>query len=157
MPEVARPWLEYALRRDAWNSEAAIALADALHQLKEGPAAVGILQSAIERNPDNPLLWEELASHYCLLGDWDVATRCFRKSEVLAPYRYERLLKWAQAMVRLRQYARALNPITAYLAAMPGDPEGLAIEATIRSHLPAQPDVPAEPDDEPADRKYPWE
>ncbi len=157
MPAVARPWLEYALRRDAWNSEAAIALADALHQLKEGSAAVGILQSAIERNPDNPLLWEELASHYCLLGDWDVATRCFRKSEVLAPYRYERLLKWAKAMVRLRQYARALNPITAYLAAMPGDPEGLAIEAAIRSHLPAQPDVPAEPDDEPADRKYPWE
>ncbi len=154
----ARTWLEYALRRDPWNSEAAIALADAFHQLEGGTAAVGILQSAIERNPDNPLLWEHIASHYCLLGNWDYATKCFRKSEEIAPYRYERLLIWAQAMVRLRQYARARNPIQGYLAAMPGDPEGLAILETIQQHLPAQPDAPAEPDKkEDASRRFPWE
>ena len=154
----ARPWLEYALRRDAWNSEAAIALAEALHRLESGSAAVGLLQSAIERNPGNPLLWENIASHYCLLGNWDLATTCFRKSEEIAPYRYERLLKWAQAMVRLRQYARALNPIKGYLAAMPGDPEGLEILATIQSHLRAQPETPEDTGkkEEPS-RKFPWE
>ena len=153
----ARPWFEHALRRDAWNSEAAIALAEALHQLNGGTAAVGILQSAIERNPGNPLLWENLASHYCLLGDWSVATKCFRKSEEIAPYRYERLLKWARALVRLRQYSRALKPIKAYLAAQPGDPEGLALQAEIQQHLPAQPETLDEPDEEKSSRKFPWE
>lgn len=154
----ARAWLEHALRRDPWNSEAAIALAEAFHQLEGGTAAVGILQSAIERNPDNPLLWENIASQYCLLGDWDIATKCFRKSEEIAPYRYERLLKWAQAMVRLRQYARARNPIQSYLAAMPGDPEGLEIQANIQRHLRSHPETPDEPDrkDE-SPRKFPWE
>ena len=154
----ARAWLEHALRRDPWNSEAAIALAEAFHQLEGGTAAVGILQSAIERNPDNPLLWENIASHYCLLGNWEIATQCFRKSEEIAPYRYERLLKWAQAMVRLRQYARARRPIQGYLAAMPGDPEGLEIQATIQRHLPAQPETSDEPDHkEESARKFPWE
>ncbi len=156
-PADARPWLEYAMRRDAWNSEAAIALAETLHQMDEGAAAVGILQSAIERNPGNPLLWEDLAVHYCLMGDWDISTQCFRKSEEIAPYRYERLLKWARALVRLRQYSRALNPITGYLAAMPGDPEALAILAKIQSHLPAHPETPAEPDQGTTSRKFPWE
>ena len=123
-----------------------------------GDAAVAVLQGAIERNPGNPLLWEDLTVQYCLLGSWDVATECFRKSEEIAPYRYERLLKWAQAMVRLRQYSRALKPIQGYLAAMPNDPEGLEILADIQRHLPAQ----REPADEPAPktkdaRKFPWE
>ena len=154
----ARPWLEHALRRDPWNSEAAIALAEAFHQIEGGSAAVGILQSAIERNPENPLLWENIASHYCLLGNWDLATKCFRKSEEIAPYRYERLLKWAKAMVRLRQYARARRPIQLYLAAMPGDPEGLEIQAIIQRHLHAQPETPDEADNkEESPRKFPWE
>jgi lysophospholipase L1-like esterase len=157
-PAAARPWLEYAWRRDAWNSEAALALAQALHRTEGGAAAVAVLQTAIERNPDNPLLWEDLAVQYCLLGNWTFATDCFRRSEEIAPYRYERLLKWAKAMVRLRQYSRALTPIQGYLAAMPDDPEGLEILASIRKHLPAQ----AEPPDDAAPkekspRKFPWE
>ncbi len=157
-PEAARPWLEYAQKRDAWNSEATLALAEALHRTDGGDAAVAVLQDAIKRNPGNPLLWEDLAVQYCLLGRWSVATECFRKSEEIAPYRYERLLKWAQAMVRLRQYSRALKPIQGYLAAMPNDPEGLEILADIQRHLPARP----EPADEPAPqekgaRKFPWE
>lgn len=154
----AHVWLEYALRRDPWNSEAAIALAEAFHQLEGGTAAVGILQGAIKRNPDNPLLWESIAAHYCLLGNWDYATKCFHKSEEISPYRYERLLKWAKAMVRLRQYARAQNPIQGYLAAMPGDPEGLEILATIQAHLPSHPETANEPDQkEESSRKFPWE
>ena len=156
-PADARPWLEYALRRDPWNSEAAIALAQALHQQNSGPAAVGILQSAIERNPDNPLLWEELASIYCLLGRWTLSTQCFRKAEEIAPYRYERLLKWADALVRLKQYSRARAPITRYLAIEPDDPEGLALQAEIQRHLPPKPEPEDAEEEETSSRKFPWE
>jgi tetratricopeptide (TPR) repeat protein len=153
----ARPWLEYALRRDRWNSEAAIALAGTLHHLDKGQEAVAILQSAIERNPDNPLLWEEIASLYCLLGNWHTATSCFRKSEEIAPYHYERLLKWADALIRLKQYSRARIPISRYLSVMPDDPEGLALQAQIQANLPPKPEPPAEPVDETPSRKFPWE
>ena len=157
-PDIARAWLEYAWQRDPWNSEAASALAEALHRTAGGEEAVAVLQRAIKRNPDNPLLWEDLAVQYCLLGNWSGATDCFRKSEEIAPYRYERLLKWAQAMVRLRQYSRALKPIRAYLAAVPDDPEGLAILADIQTNLPAQSEPPEEtaPKEKPA-HKFPWE
>lgn len=153
----ARPWLEYALRRDSWNSEAAIALAETLYQLDQGPQAIEILQAAIARNPGNPHLWEEIASLYCLRGNWETANQCFYKSEEIAPYRYERLLKWADALVRLKQYVRANRPITRYLAAMPDDPEALALQAQIQANLPAKPDPAAEPDAEKSSRKFPWE
>ena len=156
-PADARPWLEFALHRDSWNSEAAIALAEALHDLDESARAVEVLQNAIERNPGNPLLWEEIASLYCLLGNWDTATRCFLKSEEIAPYRYERLLKWADALVRLRQYSRARGPIARYLAVMPDDPEGLALQEQIQAKLPPKPETPPEPVDEHPSRKFPWE
>ena len=157
-PAAARPWLEYAWQRDPWNSEAASALAEALHRIEGGDSAAALLRSAIERNPDNPLLWEDLAVQYCLLGNWKIATDCFRKSEEIAPYRYERLLKWAKAMMRLRQYSRALKPIRAYLAAMPDDPEGLALLADIQKRYPAQTEPPEEdaPKEKSA-RKFPWE
>jgi cytochrome c-type biogenesis protein CcmH/NrfG len=116
------------------------------------------VRTAIERNPDNPLLWEDLAVQYCLLGNWDIATDCFRKSEEIAPYRYERLLKWAQAMVRLRQYSRARKPIRSYLAAMPDDPEALALLAIIQEHRPEQTEPADEPEPAPKPaRKFPWE
>lgn len=153
----ARPWLEHALRRDAWNSEAAIALAETLHHLDPGDQAVGVLQDAIARNPRNPLLWEEIASLYCLRGDWEIATRCFNKSEEIAPNRYERLLKWADALVRLRQYSRAHAPLRRYLSAMPEDPEGLALLAQIETNLPQKPDPPPEPAADKNSRKFPWE
>ena len=102
-------------------------------------------------------MWEELASLYCLLGDWKIATRCFQKSEEIAPYRYERLLKWAAALVRLKQYARANRPITRYLAAMPNDPEGLALQAEIQANLPAKPESSSEPAEDKSSRKFPWE
>jgi tetratricopeptide (TPR) repeat protein len=153
----ARPWFEYALRRDSWNSEAAIALATTLYKLKEPEAAIGLLQDAIERNPDNPLLWEEIASLYCINGNWHMATECFLKSEEIAPYRYERLLKWATALVRLRRYRRAKPLIDAYLAVMPGDPDGLAIQSIIQEHLPQEPEAPPDPEAEKPSRKFPWE
>ncbi len=153
----ARPWLEYALERDSWNSEAAIALAKTLYQLDESEAAVELLQQSIERNPDNPLLWEEMASLYCLLGKWTLATHCFVKSEELAPYRYERLLKWADALVRLRQYGRAQGPIQRYVTAMPDEPEGLALQALIQSNLPPQPESLSEPENNTSPQSFPWE
>ena len=129
-----------------------------MHRIEGGDSAAALLRSAIERNPDNPLLWEDLAVQYCLLGNWKIATDCFRKSEEIAPYRYERLLKWAKAMMRLRQYSRALKPIRAYLAAMPDDPEGLALLADIQKRYPAQTEPPEEdaPKEKSA-RKFPWE
>jgi tetratricopeptide (TPR) repeat protein len=153
----AQPWLEYARRRDSWNSEATIALAQTLYQLDQGSSAVELLKEAIQRNPNNPLLWEEVASLYCLLGEFDRAAKCFRKSEAIAPYRYERLLKLAQMLFRLKQYARALGPINRYLIAMPADPEGLALQEKIKAHLPAEPEPAPEPAEEKSSRKYPWE
>ena len=154
----ARPWLEYAWKRDPWNSETASALAETLRRTAGGAQAVAVLQSAIERNPTNPLLWEDLAVQHCLQGNWDDATYCFHRSEEIAPYRYERLLKWAKAMVRLHQYSRALKPIQNYLAAVPDDPEALEILAKIQAHEQDEPEPTAEP--EPAQkpaRKFPWE
>jgi tetratricopeptide (TPR) repeat protein len=155
--EAARPWLEYALEHDPWNSRAAITLAETLLKFEQGSEAVDLLETAIERNPRNPLLWEELAVLHTLLGNWDIAIECYARSEDLAPYRYERLLKWAEALFRLRQYRRAFNQITRYLTVMPDDPEALALQAQIQQHLPAVPE-PAPPA-EPArpSRAFPWE
>ncbi len=153
----ARPWLEYALQRDAWNSESAIALAETLHRLDQGSQAVEVLQNAISKNPKNPLLWEEIAALYCLQGDWDIATECFTKSEEIAPYRYERLFKWADALVRLRQYDRAAEPIRRYLSAVPEDPDGVALQALIQANRPQKKEpAPEAPTDKPS-RKFPWE
>ncbi|MGD9780863.1 MAG: tetratricopeptide repeat protein [Kiritimatiellia bacterium] len=164
----AAPWLEYALERDPWNSGAHIAMAKALFHLDQSDQAFELLETAIERNPRNPLLREEIASLYCLRGwpaqppdrpksDWDVATRYYEESGRIAPYRYERFLKWADALVRLKQYARAQRPLELYLAAMPNDPDALALQAEIQSH--AAP--PPEPADPPAakdeSKKFPWE
>jgi len=153
----ARPWFEYALARDPWNSEAAIALAKTLYQLDESAESVELLQHSIKQNPDNPLLWEELASLYCLAGKWNLATECFLKSEEIAPYRYERLFKWANALVRLRQYGRALGPLKRYLAAIPDAPEGLALQAQILSNLPPRPESLPEPLKASPSKNFPWE
>lgn len=153
----ARPWLEHAWQRDPWNSEAAISLAETLHQLDESEPATELIKSAIKRNPRNPLLWEELAVLYTLLGNWDLANECYAKSEELAPYRYERWLKWAEAMYRLRQYRRANRQITRYLTFMPDDPEGLDLQAQIQAKLPAEPEAPAEPAEPKSSRRFPWE
>ena len=153
----ARPWLEHALERDAWNSEAAIELAETLHRLDQGSQAVEVLQDAISKNPRNPLLWEEIASLYCLQGNWDIATECFNKSEELAPYRYERLLKWADALFRLRQYERAVDPIRRYLSAVPEDPEGLSLQAQIQANRPQKKEPAPEAPAEKPSRKFPWE
>ena len=154
---LARPWFEYALERDSWNSEAAIALAGTLSSLREVGAALRLLQGSIEQNPKNPLLWEEIAALYCINGNWRTATECFLKSEEIAPYRYERLLKWAAALARRRHFRRAKEPIEAYLAAMPGDPEGLALQAVILEHLPQEKETAPDPDAGKPSGKFPWE
>lgn len=155
--DAVRPWLEYALERDPWNSEAAIALAKTLYHLNESMQSVQLLQSAVQRNPDNPLLWEELGSLYCVLGRWGMATRCYEKSEQIAPYRYERFLKWAEALYRLRQFSRARRPIQRYLEAIPDDPEGLALQEKIKANLPTEPEEEQEPEEEKKPQRFPWE
>jgi len=191
-PADARPFLDYALQRDPWNSDAAIALAETLHlldginrraalqwqkygnrpnhpyawtlnglldvlrRLEEDQRAVTLLQDAIQRNPRNPLLWEELAVLYTLLGDWKTAHECYTRSEELAPYRYERYLKWAEAMFRLRQYRRAKIQMNRYQTYMPDDPEALALQEQIDAKMPSQP-AAAEPDEDKPARRFPWE
>lgn len=191
----ARAWLAYALERDPWNSEAAIALAETQHRLEgieeiidellreteryrsrwtwtamaldevryvlsQNERAIDVLEKAKERNPHNPLLWESLATLYTLRGgrsNWTIATEYYLKSEEIAPHRYERLLKWADAHYRLRQWRFAQNRITDYLAAVPNDPEALALQAEIQKHRPVEPKPdPDAADDKPA-RKLPWE
>ena len=167
-------WIEYALARDPWNSDANIAMAKVLFHLDKGEQAFDLLKHAIERNPKNPLLREELASLYCLRGwpaqppdrpqsDWDVATRYFEESGEIAPYRNERFLKWADALIRLKQYGRAWGlggtrgPLQRYLAVMPNDPEGLAMQAEIQSHLAAKPEPADEKTLKEKSEKFPWE
>lgn len=188
----ARPWLKYAIERDAWNSDALIALAEILHRidglndrtatqlrilsdqphpffagtidwmqealrlLEHDQEAVDLLQDAIKHNPRNPLLWEELAVLYTLSGDWKIASECYKHSEELAPYRYERYLKWAEAMFRLRQYRRAKIQLNNYQKYMPNDPEALELQKHIDAKLPAQPESPDPAEDKPA-RLFPWE
>ena len=134
----ALPWLEYAHQRDPWNSDVIVALADARHHLQESDAAMQLLTDAVKRNPRNSYLWEELAVIHCLRGELKRANECFDKSEEIAPYRYERLLKWADALVRLHQYRRARKPIQRYLYFMPDDPAALALEEIINAHLPKE-------------------
>ena len=129
---------------------------EALRLLEQDQQAVDLLQEAIKRNPRNPLLWEELAVLYTLNGDWKTASDCYLRSEELAPYRYERYLKWAEAMFRLRQYRRAKIQMNRYQIYMPDDPEALALQKQIDAKMPSQPESPEPTEDKPA-RRFPWE
>ena len=144
-------------QRLSWTS---VFLREALKQLKPEGYAIEFLQQAIKRNPDNPLLWEKLAVLYTLRSrgnDWQIATRCYNKVSDIAPYRYDRYLKWAEAMYRLRQYKRANIQISRYLTFMPHDPEGLALQARIQAKLPSEPEPVTEPPEEKSARRFPWE
>ncbi|MDY0149041.1 MAG: hypothetical protein RBT03_03025 [Kiritimatiellia bacterium] len=131
-------------------------LSEALRLLDQDQHAVGLLQDAIKRNPRNPLLWEELAVLHTLLGDWKTAFDCYTRSEELAPYRYERYLKWADAMFRLRQYRRAKIQMNRYQTYMPDDPDALELQERIDAKLPAQPESTDPDEDKPA-RRFLWE
>lgn len=137
-----------------------MALDEVRYVLSQNERAIDVLEKAKERNPHNPLLWESLATLYTLRGgrsNWTIATEYYLKSEEIAPHRYERLLKWADAHYRLRQWRFAQNRITDYLAAVPNDPEALALQAEIQKHRPVEPKPdPDAADDKPA-RKLPWE
>ena len=146
-PRQPLPWTTVFLR-EAWK------------QLEPAGRAFDLLQQSIKRNPDSPLLWEKLAVLYTLRSkgnDWQIASRCYTKSEEIAPYRYERYRKWAEAMFRLRQYSRANVVISRYLTFMPLDPEGLALQAKIQAKLPAKPETVSEPTEEKSSRRFPWE
>ena len=132
----ARPWLEYALHRDPHNSQAAILLAQTLYRLEEGDHAITLLRDTLKRNPRNPRLWEELAVLQIILKEWDDANRSFAQIDRLAPNRYERFLKWAQAFFHIREYKRAYTQISRYLAVVPDDPEALFLLHNIEANLP---------------------
>lgn len=136
-PALALPWQQDALRRDPDNADAALALAATLHQLSRTAEAITILQTTLERLPSNPVLWEELGTLQCLNREWEDASRSYAMAEQLAPYRYIRFLKWARALVQLREYVRARNQIQTYLEYVPQDTEALDLLATIQPRLPA--------------------
>lgn len=131
-------------------------MSEALRLLEQDQQAVDLLQDASKRNPRNPLLFEELAVLYTLTGDWKTASDCYRRSEELAPYRYERYLKWADAMFRLRQYRRAKIQMNRYQIYMPDDPEALELQKQIDAKLPSQPESTDPAEDKPT-RRFPWE
>ncbi len=153
-PDLALPWLDYALSRDPFNSQAAVLSAQSLYRADRPDDAIALLQKQLELTPDNPLLWDELSVLWCLTGEWSLSDEALHRSEAIAPYRYDRLYKRAEALVRIHQYRRALNPIERYLAANPDDPSALALHDLIRSRLPAQP--APEPAPQPA-KKFIWE
>ena len=150
----AEPWLRHALERDPYNSDASIELAQSLYRQQRADEAVEALKEALARTPDNPLLWDELSVLYCLIGEWSLSDEALERSERLAPYRFHRLFRRAEALSRIRQYRRALNPIVRYLEAVPEDPEAIALHELLLSKLPKQ--EPADPS--PVERKrMPWE
>ena len=150
--ELAEMWLRHALERDPWNSDASIALSESLYQQHRSEEAAETLQAALERTPNNPLLWDELSVLYCLTGDWSLSDEAMGHSDRLAPYRFQRLYRRAEALSRLRQYRRALHPILQYLEAVPEDPEAIALLDFLHTKLP-QP-APADPTPR---KRMPWE
>ena len=62
-----------------------------------------------------------------------------------------------RALARLHQYSRARKPIDRYLAAIPDDPEALALHERILANLPAKPEPIPEPEEKHSSRRYPWE
>ena len=150
----ALPWLDYALSRDPFNSQVAVLSAQSLYRSDRPDDAIALLQRQLELTPGNPLLWDELSVLWCLAGEWSLSDEALQRSEAIAPYRYERLYKRAEALVRINQHRRALNPVERYLAANPDDPAALALLADIQAHLPAPPATNAPP--QPA-KKYIWE
>lgn len=136
LPAQAIPWLRYALGRDPSNSSASVLLAQAFYRTSAPDDAVETLKTAIERTPQNPILWEELSGIYCLVDEWDLANDAFNKAELIAPYRYKRLYMLADALIRLRQYSRAASPLRRYLSAVPEDPDALRLQTILDEHLP---------------------
>ena len=135
-PDLALPWLRYALDRDPGNADAAQTLAQLYHNLGRTSDAIDVLQNALSFLPSNPVLWEDLGTLQCLSGDWGRATESYERAETIAPYRYDHLLKWARALVTLREYRRALTPLRRYLEAVPDDPAAAALLAEIEPHFP---------------------
>ncbi len=153
----AAEWARYILAQDPCNSGAAIQLSRALYQMGEFDASIAVLNTATEAVPENPLVWEELCSVYCLTHDWNASTKALNRAESIAPYRYTRLLKLAQAMARLHQYKRAHNALARYLSVVPEDPDALALQDELADKLPPDPDPAAtdpKPDAAPAGLKF---
>lgn len=155
-PEPAQPWLRYALGRDPSNSDASILLSQALYRTDQPAEAVAALRTAIEQTPDNPLLWEELASLYCLTGEWDESNDAIAHAERIAPYRFKRLYKLADALIRLRQYRRAAKPLRQYLSAVPEDPDALVLQSILDEQLPPPPPPTNAPASTPSSKLF-WQ
>lgn len=152
--ETAEKWLRHALERDPWNSSASMTLSHALYYQDRFDETQAVLQDALERTPDNPLLWDELSVFYCLIHKWTLSDEAMAHSDRIAPYRFQRLFKRAEALSRIRQYRRALAPVRQYLEAVPEDPEAIALEEFLKTKLP----VSETPGSSPAPRKrMPWE
>ena len=150
----AEPWLHYALERDPWNSRASMVLSRALYQQGMAEDAVTVLSKALERTPSNPLLWDDLSVLYCLMGEWELSDEAMDHSERIAPYRFQRLFKRAEALARVKEYRRAINPIDRYLEAVPDDPEAVALREFL---IKMRPDL-QKADPSPVPRKrMPWE
>lgn len=135
-PDLALPWLQYALDRDPGNADAAQTLAQLYHNLGRTDDAIEVLRNALELLPSNPVLWEDLGTLLCLSGDWGRANDAYERAEAIAPYRFDHLLKWARALVSLKEYRRALTPLRLYADAVPDDPAAAALFAELEDKFP---------------------
>ena len=135
LPEPAIPWLQYALSRDKSNSSASILLSTAFYKSDDLHEAVSVLRSAALCTPGNPMVWEELACQYTLAGNREKSLSALGNAESIAPYRFIRLYKYADALVRTFQFQRAAPILKQYLVAVPEDPDALALQARINLGL----------------------
>ena len=65
------------------NPDSDVAIAQA--RLAKGPAYVGILQKAVEREPENAILWVRLAQHQANHGDKLGAQQSYARAMKLDP------------------------------------------------------------------------
>ena len=149
----AEAWLRYALERDPYLSDASVVLADSLYRQYRSDEAVEALRGALARTPDNPVLWDDLSMLYCLIDEWSLSDEAMEQSDRIAPFRFQRFYKRADALARLRQYERALDAIELYLEAVPEDPDGIALRDSVLAQLPPPPPAPAAPEK----KRLPWE
>lgn len=151
--KLAIPWLEYAHALDSADILVNIELAWAYFEAKRTDDAAHLLTGLSEKYPDSAIIWEELCVFYCLTKEWDKSNECFARAGLIAPQRYARYFRLAEALVQLGAHKRAMPALKIYMNAEPGDLVAAKLAERITPLIP----VVAEPEAESSDFLLPWE
>lgn len=145
----ALPWYRYVLDSDPARPVAAIALAKCLRELGYPDEAPAPIQAASELLPSNPGLLEALGFHLCLLEDPEPAAAAWERSDHIAPYRYVRHFRRADALHEVRLEPEAWHNLARYMEFYPDDPAAVSLRDAIERRLPDDFDPTAKPSSAP--------